>query len=160
MTKARLILVGGGADFDKIKSLCKELKLDDRVVFTGRLTDKAKIMDMYHASDLFVMASIFDNDPITVVEAASCKVPALVIEGTGCSNRIKDGVNGFTSKNDVEAFSDKMVKVLNRDLTEISKVAMQTIPTSWAETVSKHLPIYRSLISAKTAKKGKKVQKN
>ena len=159
LTNERLILVGGGADLDKIKVLSKELKLEDRVVFTGRLTDKAKIMDMYHASDLFIMASICDNDPITVVEAASCKVPALVLEGTGSSNRIKDGVNGFTAKNDVEDFSDKMVKILNSDLTEISKVAMQTVPTPWSETVSKHLPIYKKLISAKNAEKVKNAEK-
>ena len=146
---AKLVLIGEGEDLDNLKKLSRKLGLQDRVIFTGVIRNREEIVSYYQISDLFVTASIFDTDPIVVVEAASCKVPSLVLENTGCSGRIKDGVNGFLAKNDIDDFASKMTEILSRDFSEVAKNALETVPTTWAQTAQQHLPIYEKLIEEK-----------
>lgn len=148
----KLLLMGDGPDRAKFEEVAKKLGLSDRVVFLGRVTDREKVRKYYEASDLFVIASIFDNDPLVVVEAACCSVPSIAIKNTGASNRIVNGVNGFTADDDIEKFGDKIAEVMKMNLDSICDSARETVPTTWQETVNKHLPIYEKLIESKREK--------
>lgn len=153
---AKFIFVGGGVDLENFKKLSEELGLKDRVTFTDRIRDRETIVLYYQISDLFVIASIFDNDPIVVVEAACSKVPSLVVENTGCSGRIVDGFNGFTAKNNEEDFSDKMLEIFSKDFSDVAQNAFDTVPSTWAQTVALHEPIYENLIKQASQKELKK----
>lgn len=144
----KLLFVGGGLDVNYYKNQTKILGLEKDVVFVGQVEEKAKITEYYCLADLFVMASIFDNDPLVVVEAACCGTPALVLENTGCSNRIKDNFNGFTSPYDEKKFGDRIIEVFSdkEKLTTVGQKARDTIPTTWAQTVQENIEVYHELL--------------
>lgn len=146
-----LMLVGSGVDEKRYQRLSRKLGLSDRVLFTGRLERREDVKTAYAAADLFVMASIFDNDPIVVVEAACRGLPALTIENTGSSERLTDGVDGFVAPSDEAAFAKRIIELFAepRILREVGIRAADRIPTQWADTVAAYLPLYEKLIEEK-----------
>ena len=98
---------------------------------------------------LYLFPSIFDNDPLTVVEAALHKVPALTLKGTGSSERIEDGVSGFIIENDKVAYVNKILELINNK--ELSKQAGENaerlIPKEWSKTAKEYLAEYKKLLN-------------
>jgi len=74
MKNLHLLVVGDGsteADFqyrDFLKARAKELKVEERVIFTGWV-EKEELWKIYLASDLFVMPSINEGMPNALLEA-------------------------------------------------------------------------------------------
>ena len=146
----KILLTGKGDDEEYFKSYAEKLGLSANTVFTGEITDKAMLSSIYSV-ELFVFPSLFDNDPLTVVEAASRRVPAITIKNTGSSERITDGVNGFISDNNVEAFADKIIYLLNHkdELKQAGINAEKSIPKDWTQTAQEYLEIYKQVLQNK-----------
>lgn len=72
-------LFGEGFLKQDIKNLITELKLDKNVIFMG---NKDNMCDYYNAMDLFLLPSLFEGLPLTMVEAQASGLDCLV------SNRI------------------------------------------------------------------------
>ena len=75
----RLLLIGTGETFEKIKALVKYFKLEDVVIFIGETSDVNKY---YSAMDSFIFPSLFEGLGIVAIEAQ--------ISGLKCyvSNRV------------------------------------------------------------------------
>ena len=80
------------------------------------------------------------------------KRPSLVLKDTGASERLTDGVTGFTVENDAVAVAEKLEYLMNNRelLAEVGKHA-SVIFTSWQETVDAYLEIYKQEIEKKKA---------
>lgn len=82
MKNLYLLIVGDGsteADFqyrDFLKARAKELKVEERVIFTGWL-EKEELWKIYLASDLFVMPSTREGMPNALLEALGFDLPCL-----------------------------------------------------------------------------------
>jgi len=72
---ARLLLVGDGEDFDKIKLLIKNKKIEDYVLLLGMRNDVPQLLS---AMDVFLLPSHFEGLPIVLVEAQANGLPAIV----------------------------------------------------------------------------------
>lgn len=145
-------LVGRGPHVKRFSKYAQKIGLKDNVVFTGAITDKKQLRNMYAMSDLFFFTSIFDNDGLVVMEAANEGTPSLVLKDTGASERLTDGVTGFTVENDAVAVAEKLEYLMNNRelLAEVGKNA-SVIFTSWQETVDAYLEIYKQEIEKKKA---------
>ena len=64
--------------------------LSERIRFAGALRDRDLLRQIYAASDLFVLPSVYDNAPLTVREAASCGCPSALITGSNAAEGIMD----------------------------------------------------------------------
>ena len=147
----RMMLVGRGVDSVRYEELSKQLGLAGHVLFTGQLENREEVKKAYAAADLFVMASIFDNDPLVVVEAASMGVATLALEGTGSSERISDGVNGFVAPSEERAFAARILEIC-ADMDSLRKIgenASLSIPTTWKQTAEQYEKIYQQLLENK-----------
>lgn len=60
--------------------------------------DERRMTEIYRACDLFVIPSMQDNLPNTVMEALSCGTPCVGFEIGGIPEMIDDGVNGYVAK--------------------------------------------------------------
>ncbi len=143
----RYIVVGDGEDRVSMQKDAEALGLSDAVTFTGRISDRAVVRQYYIAADLFVTASLFDTDPIVVMEAASNGVASLVAENSGCSERISDGVNGYTAPVDEEKFAEKIAEIFadKSKLREAGIRAAETVTSSWADTAEAYLSLCNEL---------------
>lgn len=144
----KMLLVGSGADDNYFKNLAVKLGLDNNLIFTGVITNQELLSSIYSVADLYVFPSIFDNDPLTVVEASLHKVPAITIVNTGSSERIINEVSGFTTNLNEEEFANKIIELLNnkQKLKEVGINAEKQIPKEWSVTASEYLKEYETLI--------------
>ncbi len=149
--KFKAIFVGGGMDYNYFVTLSKTLGLEENVIFTGPITNDVILSSLYKMADLFVFPSIFDNDPLVIVEAAVNGVPAITLEKTGASERIENGVSGFIVENDLEKFTQKILEALEdeQQLKIMGQNASKLIPKTWDQTAQEYLQIYKEMISNK-----------
>ena len=72
---ARLLLIGDGDLRSKIEAKVQQLGLSDRVIFTGV---RADVPDLLQAMDLFVLPSLYEGLPVTLVEAQASGLPCVI----------------------------------------------------------------------------------
>lgn len=72
---AKLLLVGEGPLLEQVKARVKELGLEERVIFAGIRKD---VHDLMQAMDIFVMPSLHEGLPLTVVEAQAAGLPCVL----------------------------------------------------------------------------------
>lgn len=77
-----------------------------QVIELGYLSSKKDLRNAYSAADMFVLSSIEDNLPNTLLEAMSCGLPVLASKAGGIPEVVKDGVHGklFSVGSDAELF--------------------------------------------------------
>lgn len=106
-----LILCGINKNKKKLKQLSKNLKIEKYIHFLG-FTDK-RIDVMYH-SDIKILTSKSDANPIVLKEAALLKKPLIGPLGTGVINTIKHKETGLLFKyNDVNDLVSKIEKLID-----------------------------------------------
>lgn len=94
---AKLKIVGGGPERERLESLVKKLELDARVTFTGLTPTYEAVIRYYKESEVFVLPSTVEGEAIVLKEAMAAKLPliAMNIPGSGVLSLVKDGENGF-----------------------------------------------------------------
>ncbi|OGP65122.1 MAG: glycosyl transferase [Deltaproteobacteria bacterium RBG_16_42_7] len=66
--------------------------------YMGRSIDDFTISTLYAASDVFVMPSIQDNFPNTVLEAFACGVPVVAFDAAGAPDMVEHQINGYLAR--------------------------------------------------------------
>lgn len=99
--KCKLMIVGSGPDLDKFKNMVKDLKLEDRVIFTGAVPHY-EISNYYAISNIFVTASVTETQGLTVIEAMAASIPVVCIDDESFKDAVVDGLNGNLFKTDKE----------------------------------------------------------
>ena len=114
---ARLILVGDGALRGELETQVATLDLGDRVRFLGLRTD---IPEALGASDVFVLSSDYEGNPLSILEAMAAGLPTVGTCVGGVPGLLTDKTEGLlVQPGDVEAFSKAMGSLLtNRQLRE------------------------------------------
>ena len=74
-SNSRLLLIGNGGRFEEIQEKVKALNLADKVIFTGVRVD---IPDLMQAMDIFVLPSLYEGLPVTMVEAQASGLPCVI----------------------------------------------------------------------------------
>lgn len=85
-----LVLVGEGS---LKKELIQKTKSDATIHFLGNQT-KEKVRDLLFASDIFLLLTKNDPNPLTLIEASFAKLPILTTKFAGNCNEIVVGNNG------------------------------------------------------------------
>lgn len=110
----QLLLVGpdrSGSDNikDQIYAFIKDNKLE-RSVFHFEHTILPE--EFYQITDIYVLNSISEGMPNSLLEAMSCGVCSIVTPISGSKDLVKDGVNGLYVNGTVEDLVDKISKVI------------------------------------------------
>ncbi|MCS4536826.1 glycosyltransferase [Mycoplasma sp. CSL7475-4] len=142
-----LTMVGGDWRENEIKEYAKELGIYDKIIWTGVIRDFNELKGLYLAHDLFVFPSVFDTFGLVVHEAASQKLPSLVIKNSAASENIIDGENGYTSDENYVAFANKIIEIFNNKaaIKNVGEAAAK-LPFSWSEVVDKSINLYIDVI--------------
>ncbi len=72
--KIKLIIVGKGEEYKKLRALANRLRLKDNVKFTGYVDDKTKLK-LLKKSHIFCLPSILEGFGISLVEAMAAQTP-------------------------------------------------------------------------------------
>lgn len=87
-----LVLVGSGSEEGCLKMLAADLNMAERVSFLGMRYDLQRVYPLF---DVFVLSSLTEGTSLSLLEAQSCGVPAVVTDVGGNPNVIRDGLNGL-----------------------------------------------------------------
>jgi glycosyltransferase involved in cell wall biosynthesis len=69
--------------------------LDLQVTSLGYVESEQELRRAYSAADLFILPSLEDNLPNTILEALSCATPVIAFDAGGIGEAIEEGVTGF-----------------------------------------------------------------
>ena len=106
------IIIGTGSEERELRTLTRKLKIENNVIFTGKIPDKL-LPHAYHACNLFVSASIAELQGIVLLEAMSAGKPLVGTNLCAIPEAVVDDYNGYTfKKNDFKDLSEKILKIL------------------------------------------------
>lgn len=93
-----------------------DLESIDNLIELGPIHDERLMSAAYSAADVFVIPSLMDNLPNTVLESLMCGTPVIGFPVGGISDMIQEGVNGLLTKEiSVPSLLETMIKFLNSD---------------------------------------------
>lgn len=119
---ARFYFVGYGYEEKHIKNLINKLKLEDLIIFKGKLIGDDLIKE-YVTSDLFILPSLSEGFPLTVLEAWACRLPVLATSVGDLPNIIKEDYNGWlVNPGNAKELSEKLKYILNLDRKDLIKI--------------------------------------
>jgi glycosyltransferase involved in cell wall biosynthesis len=147
-----MFFVGTGYAAEEMKQLVHDKGLDDKVTFTGMLTEREQITRYYAAADLFLFPSLYDNAPLVVREAAALHTPSVMVEGSTAATILRDGENGFLVKDSLDDFETRL-RSLYADRPMVRRVgvaASHSIVRSWEDVVGEVLDRYNHIIARKS----------
>ena len=64
----------------------------------GYVNDEQRIVDVYNATDVFVLPSLSENLPNTIMEAMACGVPCVGFKVGGIPEEIDHKKNGYVAE--------------------------------------------------------------
>ncbi|MCX7015058.1 MAG: glycosyltransferase family 4 protein [Candidatus Sumerlaeota bacterium] len=108
--ETRFLVVGDGSLFPAVKKEIQSLGLESRIALAGYQEDPTAF---YHAMDVFVMCSLWEGMPYTVLEAMASGLPIVATDATGTNELVRHGRNGFLAPvGDREAVAGRVVELL------------------------------------------------
>ncbi len=108
----RFLVVGDGSYKEKLENKAKDLALADRVIFTGKVMDRALLSGYYLRSDLFMFPSTFDTASLAPIEAAALKLPSLMTRGCSTAEIVTENRNGFLAGDTAESWADEICRIV------------------------------------------------
>jgi glycosyltransferase involved in cell wall biosynthesis len=107
---AHLAVVGDGELRASLEARVAQMRLGDRIHFTGWMTDVASVL-----SDVDVVALTSRNEgtPVSLIEAAACGRASVATKVGGVGMVVEDGVNGYlTRPGDAVGFAAAVERLL------------------------------------------------
>jgi len=99
-----MVFSGGyNKEYNKLKKLVSSLNLDNRIIFTGYVSDE-EIVALYVGSKALVMPTFFGPTNIPPIESIYCETPVLISGIYGMKEQLEDAALYFdpTSIKDIE----------------------------------------------------------
>ena len=117
-----LILAGDGPEMEGARQRCRELGLDDAVVFPGYVTDQQK-QQLFESAHVFVFPSRYgEGRPIVLLEALAAGLPLLTTRAGGIGEFVRDGEHGVLLSDTSAADIERGVLSLLRDPRRLAEV--------------------------------------
>lgn len=106
-----LVLVGSGPEEAALRRAADNSGVGDRIVFTGMRDDVPALLPGF---DVFVLSSLFEGLPISLVEAMASGVPCVATDVGGIPEVIEDGVSGLmVPAGDDDRLAEAVARVLD-----------------------------------------------
>ena len=91
LPKATVLILGGHAE-----EVVSELSIE--AIPLGYINDERRIVDIYQAADVFVLPSLSENLPNTIMEAMACGLPCVGFRVGGIPEEIDHKRNGYVAE--------------------------------------------------------------
>ncbi len=109
----KLLIVGGGSLEETLKIKVAGLKLQDDVIFTGRVSHEDVIK--YHNSiDIYLNVSDYESLGVSVLESSACEKPVIVTRVGGLPEVVVENETGYLiERNNVVQLVEKIMTLID-----------------------------------------------
>lgn len=148
----QLFIVGNGPQKSQILNTIKKLGLRKIVKMFDEVHGK-DLIKMYKSSHLFVLPSLYEGQPITLLESWAARVPVIASKTGDCQYLIKNGENGYLIKNpnniaDIASTVKKAISSNNLDELGQNGYNLVLKSFSWDKSATKTRKVYESLTNS------------
>lgn len=105
-----LLLVGKGPQMESVQERVKECGIEDKVRFLGARSDIAELMQVM---DVFVLPSIYEGIPVTMVEAQAAGLPCVISDRVPKECCIMDNVESIALSENVDFWAERILSYQN-----------------------------------------------
>jgi glycosyltransferase involved in cell wall biosynthesis len=106
----KFFIVGGGSNDQELIKLCKDLKIENNVIWVGRTEH---IKEFLSKIDLFIFASKGEGFGLVLLEAMLANKPILAANNSAVPEVLGLNYKGLFSTNDYKLLSDKIIELMN-----------------------------------------------
>ncbi|MBN2226581.1 MAG: glycosyltransferase family 4 protein [candidate division Zixibacteria bacterium] len=150
--EARLKIVGTGDYVDPLKSLARQLKIEDRVEFPGYVDQPTKV-DMLRRSHVAVYPSLKEGWGLTNIEANACGTAVIAADSPGLRDSVVDGTTGFLYEyGNIEALAGKLKTILTDHDTraKLERGGLEWVKRfNWDDAAAEFVTVLASITSKK-----------
>ncbi|MDC0060003.1 glycosyltransferase [bacterium] len=104
----KLVLIGHGNDYKKLKDLCLSLNIIESIIFKGWVSDPKKY---YLKSKILIFPSLYEGLPNTLIEAVNYDLPCISSKCSGASDILTEKYGSFVPRYNYEILAKKMIYV-------------------------------------------------
>ncbi|MCK5013981.1 MAG: glycosyltransferase family 4 protein [Candidatus Omnitrophica bacterium] len=138
-------LAGDGPYREKLEALAKEV--NTKIVFHGWLPKGSEeLKDLYEHSKIFILPSVVENAPISLLEAMNAELAVITTKKTGCQEIAGDSAL-LVDPHDVDGIKDAILKLAgdeNLIKNYGEKARKHSIERfSWNSIVDNYLNVYK-----------------
>lgn len=149
----KLLIVGGGSQEELLCFKARELQIDKKTTFTGKIP-YTEVQKWHRMLSVSVSVSNSESFGVAVIEASACEKPVVVSNVGGLPEVVEDGVTGIiVPPRDAEATAAAIERlVLDKNLRrKMGKAGRRRVEKlfNWAENVEQMLGIYRGILKTK-----------
>lgn len=143
------VVVGDGPERENLVKLTHDLKIDERVIFTGAVPFE-DLTGLYCGAEFFVLPTVAEGSPLVVLEALASGLPVISTKVSGIPEVVEDEFDGFiVPPRDVNSLAERIQMLIDdRELrNKMSKNARKmTVETlSWHAVAQKTLSVYEKV---------------
>lgn len=116
----KMVFIGQGELKDQIKEEIRKMDLEDVVIMTGVRSDIADFLQIF---DVFLMPSIFEGNPVTLIEAQASGVSCVVSESI--TDKIDLGlglINKASLSQSIDFWCDLIVQAASHRVDDYGKI--------------------------------------
>ncbi|GAC1485941.1 MAG: glycosyltransferase family 1 protein [Ktedonobacteraceae bacterium] len=153
--KSSLILAiagGKGWMYEETQNVVRELKLEDRVRFLGRISER-ELITLYSLAEMFAFPSFFEGFGIPPLEAMACGAP-VITSNTSSLPEVAGDAALLVDPHDIHALADAIQRLAeNEQLREElrQKGYRQAQRYTWSGAAAKMLAVYQRLYQGVTS---------
>lgn len=141
-----IAILGGHAD-----EVVSQLSLPS--IPLGYIDNERQIVDIYNSADVFVMPSLDENLPNTIMESMACGVPSVAFKVGGIPEMIEHQKNGYLAKyKDADDLAAGIHWVLDEaDRESLSKQCVQKVMSNYSQrsVAMKYIEVYNQALAFK-----------
>lgn len=118
----------------------------------GRVSDENRLATVYSLADVFVIPSIQDNLPNTILESLACGTPVAGFRTGGIPEVVRDGVTGrLADSGDIAGLREAILSLLSGDdrLAVMAKACRNAALSEYAQEVQakRYLDLYQKVFN-------------
>ena len=145
-------IIGTGELEKELKELSKQLNVEKNVFFRGKIFSDALIKE-YKSSHLFVLPSLYEGQPLTLLEAWAAKLPVVVTNVGGNKDFVVNEQNGYIIKvKDIDLLAATINKAIrNENLKKIGEEGYRIVNEKydWDRITERIFLVYKNIIKSK-----------
>lgn len=145
----KFIVIGDGPEKNRLKMLAAELKLSDKVIFMGNVSDDVKFQVLSN-SDIYFSSALHEGFGLVFLEAMECGLPVLCYDKGGHNDFLINGRSGFLVRlGDFKSMAGKLSYLMNhkKERKKMGQFNKQVIKKYYIDTCAeKYLILFRNII--------------